>query len=326
VIAVKEGFLNAFAGGVGVKITVSSTPSAGVSFTFPSTAASYDSTGTGAGNPINPNWVRGGATSTTALTTSAVIDSTSTTASSLSVYYYINTETNAGPTTIEFLEIPVTVAVANNFTAPIPSTTFTYTVQLAPVQNAFTSSGGLTNLLAPRFADVIAGSGTLATVSGSSTTLMVPYASWQGIVGGYDTGLAVSNTTEDPGSTILGFTGAVANGGSMTFYFFPQDTTQPAFKYATSSLTATTGGLDASGNLLSGGTFVALLSQMFTKSTAVTGTATPGSSFTGYIIIQCNFTNAHGIFTVSNFVNITAQSGMMMVLSGTRAAPEKLQF
>lgn len=323
-ITIKEGFLSAFTKGVGVRIGVSATPPKGVSFNFPATATSYDSSG----GVVNPNWVRGTNTSQAATGSTTAITSSSTSASSLAVYYYVATDTAADPTNIEILEIPVTLASdPTSETFPIPSGTFTYVVSLAPVQGPYNTSGANSGkpdgLLVPRFQQLDVGPANLLTIVGSNTTLFIPYAYASTTANDFNTALAITNSTEDVGATILGFTGAVPQAGPVTFYLFPQNTTLPVFTYKT--IAGSPGsGLDASGNVASGGTYSVFLSQIFPLATPPTGsTAVLGNSFTGYMMIVTNFTNAHGIFVISNFTTLTAQSALMQVVSDRSVLPEK---
>jgi len=331
-IVVKEGFLAAFSKGVGVRITVSATPMKGVKFSFPATAASYDGTSTTA---INANWVRGLSTSQAATGTTATISSSSTSSSSLQVYYYVGTDGATSATTIEYLEIPVTIISDTTLeTFPLAAGTFTYTVSLAPVAGPYITDTSSADFgtprginLVPRFAALESAAANLVTITGSNSSLMVPYAYASQTPGDYNTAMAISNTSEDPGSTILGFTGAVPQSGTVTFYLFPQGaSTQPMFKYTTAA-GSPGAGLDATGNVVAGGTYSVFLNQILPLVTPPTGsTATLGSSFTGYIVIVPNFTNAHGTFVLSNFTNLTMQSGLMLVLSDRSVLPEKLVF
>ena len=127
--------------------------------------------------------------------------------------------------------------------------------------------------------------------------------------------MAIANTTEDPGATALGLTlGAVANAGPVTFYLFPQDPTLGMYSYKT--IAGSPGsGLDASGNVVSGGTYSVFLSQIFPLAATSAGTLYAGNNFTGYVMIVTSFTNGHGIFVISNFTTLTAQSSLMLVLS-----------
>jgi hypothetical protein len=312
-IVVKEGFGAAFTQGVGVRITVSATPPKGVTFSFPATASSYDSTGTTA---ALSNWICGGSTTTTGSGTIATISSTSTSASSLMVNYYVATDN--GDNNIDYLEIPVTVTSSPaSETFPLAARQFTYTVSLAPVVGAYPSSGIPYSAPAPRFAALESAAANLASISGRTTALLIPFAS---TLSGFDTALSVSNTTEDPGATLLGVaTAAAPQSGSVTFYFYPQSITLPVSSYTTVAASPGTG-LDTSGNIISGGTYTVFVSQLVPL-------ATPAlTSFSGYIIAVTNFTNAHGIFVISNFTTLTAQSSMMEVLSDRSVLPERIVY
>jgi hypothetical protein len=328
-IAIKEGFLAAFTKGVGVRITVSATPAKGVTFTFPATATSYDA----GGGVIDANWVRGVSTSQAATGTTYAISSSTTSTSSLQVYYYVATDTAADPTTIEYLEIPVTIASDPTVeTFPLPAGSFSYTVSLAPVQGPYNTSGANTGkpdgLLVPRFQALETPTTgiPIVTVAGSSTTMLIPYGYASKTAGDFNTAMAIINSSEDPGTTLLGFTGAVPQAGPITFYLFPQDSTLPMFTYKTVAGSPGSG-LDASGNVLAGGTYTVFLNQIFPLATPPTGsTAVLGNSFTGYVMIVTNFTNAHGIFVISNFTTLTAQSSLMLVLGDRSVLPERAGF
>lgn len=324
VIKVGEGFLGAWSKNVGVRIRVSATPPKGVTFAFPQTATSFDAASTASVN----SWVRGGSTSSTAATSGTTINSDSTSASLLSVYYYVATD--VGSTTVEALEIPVTVSVGSSANFPLPASVFTYTVTLAPVLGPYNTSGSNSGkpdgLPAPRFTELLEGPGTLAAIQGSSTTLLIPYGYASKTAGDFNTAMAIANTTEDPGLANLGFTGATPNAGPVTFYLFPMDTTLPMFTYKTVAGSPGSG-LDASGNVASGGTYSVFLSQIFPLATPPTGsTATLGNVFQGYVMIVTGFTNGHGIFVISNFTTLTAQSSLMMVLGNRTAFPEVVNF
>jgi len=326
VIKVGEGFLGAWSKNVGVRITVSATPPKGVSFSFPTTANSYDTSTTA--NTVVNNWVRGISTSTTGQTSAGSITSSSTSSSSLQMYYYVATDN--GSTTVETLEIPVTITVDTTTAVfPLPSTTFTYTVSLAPVQGPYNTSGSNAGnpvgLLAPRFAALEVGPANLMTIQGSSTALLIPYAFSSKTALQFNTAMAIANTTEDPGLSVLGFTGATPNAGPVTFYLFPQDNTLGMFTYKTVAGSPGTG-LDANGNVASGGTYAVFLNQIVPLAKDANGNTYTPTDFAGYVIIVTGFTNGHGIFVISNFTTLTAQSSLMLVLGSRNTFPEVVTF
>jgi len=324
IIKVGEGFLGAWSKDVGIRITVSAVPPKGVTFTFPLNANSYD-TSTTANTAVN-SWVRGGSTSSTAQTAAGVISSSSTASGALSMYYYVATD--IGSAVQETLEIPVAIAVdTTSASFPLASTTFTYTVSLAPVLAAYDKGVPINNK--PRFTALENGPATLVQVAGSSTLMLIPYAYASKTALDFNTAMAIANTTEDPGLSVLGFTGAVPQAGPVTFYLFPSNITTPAlpmFTYKTIAGSPGTG-LDTSGNVPSGGTYSVFLNQIFPVATPPTGsTATLGDFFQGYILIQTGFTNGHGMYVISNFTTLTTFSGSMYVLSNRASFPEAVTF
>src|SRR5262249_61597676 len=125
---------------------------------------------------------------------------------------------------------------------------------------------------------------------------------------GFNTGLAFANTTTDPGTTALGFAQAVRQTGGITFYFYPASGS--AFSYATKAGSPGTG-LDASGNVPTGGSYIVLLSQLLAAAGAP-------ADFSGYIVAICNYTNGHGLFEVFNNSGAFTQGAVMIVLPGSR--------
>lgn len=310
-VTVKEGFLAAWTPGVGVRVTLSSLPPKGVSINMPGTLTSYSLDADGNQVPastfLRGNSLGGGLSSTGTTITSSSKSST------LSQYYYVATD--AGDTVLETLPIVIT---ATSPTAtdvfPLPTLTITAAVSLAPIAPAFNSDGTLADLPIPRFDRLDSTAVNVLAITGRTTALLMPYVS---LGGGFDTGIAISNTTEDPGAALLGVAnGAFAQSGKITFYFFPQGaSTLPVITYQTSATSAGSG-LDANGSLVSGGTYVVLLSQLLAA-------AGQPATFNGYAIAVTQFTNAHGIFVLSNFTTF-GQSALMQVLSDRLSVPERL--
>jgi hypothetical protein len=312
-IEVKEGFLNAWGDpliktNAGIRITLSAAPPSGVTITFPATA-----TTNGAGTPVFTTIKSDG----TALGTTVEFTSTSTT---LVVYYRATSTTDA--TKQETLSIPVAIDTADA-DLPIPATTITYVVSLAPIGTAFDDGDVITDAnLIPRYAALDVGPATLLSTTASVTSLLVPFAQ-TATAAGYNTGFAIANTTADPGEA-AGITSPVTQSGTITFYFFPQlpspTGTQPAmFSYTTGASSPGTG-LNASGKLPAGSTYTVLLSQILADAGAP-------ADFAGYVFIVTNFTNAHCLYVVSNFTTFS-QGSLALVVEltedGIRISPEGL--
>jgi hypothetical protein len=122
---------------------------------------------------------------------------------------------------------------------------------------------------------------TFGASAAGQTTMIIPYALAN--IGSYDTGIALANTTKDAvfGTDAQG--AAPDTSGTLTFNFYPADGS------ASFSITPSTGfNLGAGGVLGSGNSFIGNLSSLLK---AGNNTA----PFQGYIIVQANFTHAHGI-------------------------------
>jgi len=317
-IRVTEGFLTAFGVTASadatqtistmVKVSLSSPPPAGVTLTFPNTAGT-------AASPSGPGGV-GNAFQIADCVTGATqgSDATFTSASTaLAVCYRVVNSTN--PQVLERLEIPVTAATSGSATLPIPSVTINVTATLAPIGPAFESDGSVLETPIPRYAEEQVGPATLAGVVGANTTLLIPFATTV-TAAGYDTGIALSNSTKDPGKSAMGVSPAIPQSGTVTFYFYPQAPATAGFTYTTKAGSPGVG-LDASGNLPSGSTYSVLLSQL------LAGAGQP-ADFTGYIFVISNFTNAHCLYVATNFAGF-AQGAMALVITGNRdAATESL--
>ncbi len=301
---VKEGFLGAY--GVTevtdptqthstmVRITLNSAPPSGVTLTFPG-VVSTDKV---------PNAFKTAAADGTVNGADVTITSASTV---LSVYYRVVVDTDL--TAIETLTVPITVATAAT-PRPIAATTITATATLAPIGTAFGTGGAVLTTPIPRYAAAEVGPGTIFTVVPGTTALMTPYVT---VGQGYDTGIAIANTTSDPGLAALGFKGAVSQSGKIKFYFYP--TVGSSFSYTTSSALPGVG-LDSTGSLASGRTYTVLLSALLEA-------AGGPSEFSGYLIIVTEFTNAHGECYISDFSGFTSRTSMHVIAGDRTVTPEQ---
>ena len=158
-----------------------------------------------------------------------------------------------------------------------------------PSQGAFTASSAgsaSSSLPIPRFADTSTPR-TIATINLCQTLLLFPYIT---TVTGFETGLAISNTTVD-------VSGTAAQSGSCTLSWFgnPSGTPNPA-----SSNTGT----------IAAGT-------TFTGQSSATNMA--GAGFTGYMFALCNFQFAHGYAAITDVgVRNILSSYLALVVNGGR--------
>jgi hypothetical protein len=195
----------------------------------------------------------------------------------------------ANDATQEAYKVPVYL-VASSGAVPAPAGAITATVSFAPI-------GASSNV--PNF---VSGSST-TTVNGSNftacnTTLLFPFVTNQL---GFDTGIAISNTSSDLLALKNGapINSVNAQSGTCSLNFFGDNA--PADAVVTSSVAT-------------GKTYAAAAS-----------TLAPG--FQGYAIAVCNFQYAHGFAYV--VYNLTQNNGAAMgylplVINGTRAATETL--
>jgi len=271
-VNILEGFLNAFVVNQQIGVTFAAVP-AGITLTIAATPIT-DTQGT----IFTPTFV-----------TPLVLTSAST---SLSAFWTVTSLGATADTTQETLTIPVVVGFTVPAVSPLPQGI----VQVASVDMFPKAGPGV--VAVPQYSGTSCqkGPATIATIVTASTNLLIPYAT---TLSGYDTGIAIANTTTDP------FTPQTKQDGTLTFWLFPTGGTP-------FSITPTTNGGLSGGVLKSGSEYVYLLSTLLSD-------AGKPTSFSGYIFIICNFTNAHGQYFISNFDSFT--NGALMLVTPVQAAP-----
>jgi hypothetical protein len=187
------------------------------------------------------------------------------------VWEVINTNPAAIDTINFGLFVSYTAAAATNSPAPgTMSVTFSYAPTPSGVGVGFTATTGSeasnlapTAYTIPRFSDALDITKTVATIAPCTSAMLFPYVI---NVNGFDTGIAIANTTSDPFST-------AAQAGTCSYYFYGSSapTVNP---FITPSIAT--------------GTDYANLASVLA----------PG--FSGYMIANCNFQYAHGFAFVSD--------------------------
>jgi hypothetical protein len=242
-----------------------------------------------------------------------------------------NSSPNANQTLITFSKTSLTTveSLQLNFVlsgtpgATLTAGTLTASVTMAPVGTGLDSNGNPTESGGnyPTFTEADLGPVTIGTIAVANTTLLVPYAV---VTGPYDTGIEIANTTADPFGVIGG--GATPTNGTLTFTLMPSNATRTG---AGTPITVTTSstklfgqGLDSSGNLDAGAVFTANVGADILPAAGVSA----ASGFFGYIWIQANFLDAHGVSFVYNGAGFTSASPVIVLpppgLAGsTRNAP-----
>jgi hypothetical protein len=168
------------------------------------------------------------------------------------------------------VEVPVVIAYRANTAAGLPGLgTMTAAASFAPISTVATQSA---TAPLPRFADTGAAR-NVVVINPCTTNLLFPFVSNQA---GFDTGIAIANTSKDP-------FGTSTQSGACTLNYYgagPDGAAAPSPQ--TSSVIAA--GDVAVFTLSAGGSHGI--------------TATPG--FQGYIIAQCRFQYAHGFAFISD--------------------------
>jgi len=204
---------------------------------------------------------------------------------------------NTNPAQIDTVAFSVYINYSASPATNTPSapSTISVTMSFAPTPsgNLFTSSstsgaGASSVLTIPRFSDSLDITKSLASFSICTTALLYPYVI---NVNGFDTGLAIANTTTDP-------FGTTAQVGTCTLNFY--GSTAPAAAFVTPSVAT--------------GTVYANLAS----------TLAPG--FSGYMIAVCNFQYAHGFAFVSDVGarNLAMGYLALVIPSTSRSAAEAL--
>jgi hypothetical protein len=222
--------------------------------------------------------------------------------------------------------ITLTCTTVATTVTPLASANVTLVVSAAPCTTPTGSTatttgctaggaGALTSLPAavvPRYAasNKPANAIIVLTIAPATTTMLIPYAiclpGATASAVSYDTGIAISNSTLDPFGAALG--GAVPQNGTITYNFFPSKATPFSFTTGDTGTPAGNGGLTS--GVLNAGDSYSVLTCDLVKAAGKT-------SFTGYIFITANFTNAHGIAYISTSFGPTTQTAATAFTSAT---------
>ena len=225
----------------------------------------------------------------------------------------VNFTGNLDLTAVDVLWLSCTSISSGSATLPLPSAPVTVQAEMGPLGTALSSTGGaLTGLatgLIPRYQDTPQPAAGLPVIlfPPSQTTLLITYAV---VVPGFNTGIAISNTTNDPFGASGG--GATPTAGTIVFSLFKNDGTVKQFTTA---------------NVAPGTTYAANLSDIISSAGA-------GATWSGYIFAQANFPQAHGAATIyetatgaaalSTPTLVVTSSANQVTLANPRVSPEAL--
>jgi hypothetical protein len=188
------------------------------------------------------------------------------------------------PFSLEYADVPFVVSYAANLSAnapiglPQPSVIATYAAGFAPFYSTSAATLASSSLPIPRF--VFTGAATnLFGIVKCSCNLLFPYVTQ---APGYDTGIAVANTTADPygtanqfGGVQMWYYGTLSNGGAAP---------------GTQCTNVASPGTCPSTTTVAAGQ---VLTYTLYNGSAQWGLDNRGASFTGYMIVQTQFQYCH---------------------------------
>jgi hypothetical protein len=177
---------------------------------------------------------------------------------------------NTNPNTTETFRFAVYVSYSANVAqnSPLPGTS-TVNLSFAPTA---TSGAASSSLSIPRFAGDSSAARNILTINICRTILLYPYITNQA---GFDTGLTIANTSQDPYTTGSNATGAQSGSCKLTYYG------------GTTAAPTTPPGPSDTGNIAAGTVWVNTLQTI-------------APNFQGYMFAVCNFQFAHGFAFISD--------------------------
>jgi len=177
---------------------------------------------------------------------------------------------NTNPNTNEQFKFAVYVTYSANVAqnSPLPGTS-TVNLSFAPTA---TSGAASSTLSIPRFAGDSSAARNVLTINICRTILLYPYITNQA---GFDTGLTIANTSQDPYTTGSNATGAQSGSCKLTYYG------------GTTAAPTTPPGPSDTGNIPGGTVWVNTLQTI-------------APNFQGYMFAVCNFQFAHGFAFISD--------------------------
>jgi len=221
------------------------------------------------------------------------------------VYYSIVGSVDAG--VIDVMKIPFTATTS--IAPPLTGGRVTVAASFAPIGSAFDDAGNVLATPLPRYAAKDVDGGQIITVGSNNTALLFTHVL---NILDFNSGFAIANTTTDPDGAFA--TPATRQAGAITFNFYPAASGN-AISYRTKAGSPGSG-LDGSGQVPSGRTYLVLLSELLAAAGAP-------ADFQGYVIVVTEFSNAHAISFVLDAGHIV-QAQAALVMQDSRDPVESL--
>ncbi len=192
--------------------------------------------------------------------------------------------------TLEFVDVPFVVSYSSNLSAnapiglPQPNVIATYAAGFAPFYSTSAATLASSSLPIPRF--VFTGAATnLFGIVKCSCNLLFPYVTQ---APGYDTGIAIANTTADPYGTTNQF-------GAVQMWYYGSLTNGGAAPGTQCTNTASPGTCPGTTTVGAG----QVLTYTLYNGSAQWGLDNRGAGFTGYLIAQAQFQYCHAFGFIS---------------------------
>ncbi len=196
----------------------------------------------------------------------------------------------ADPFSIEFANVPLVVAYAANLAQNLPQPGVTAQVagSFAPFYSTASAHNPSSTLPIPRFVPGLVPT-NLYSISKCACNILFPYVAASG---GYDTGIAIANTSLDPGGSILGggaTYGASPQAGTVQFWYYGTGANNSAPPGTQCTNTTTPGACPGTTTVPAGQVLTYVLSSGSTQ----WGLDNRANGFVGYIIAQAQFQYCH---------------------------------
>jgi hypothetical protein len=198
----------------------------------------------------------------------------------------------ADPFSIEQASVPLIVAFASNLASnlPAPGVTAQAAGSFAPFYTTAAAGNPATSVLpVPRFVPGLTPQ-NIFSISKCACNILFPYVA---SVGGFDTGIAVANTSLDPGGTILGggpLFGASPQAGSVEFWYYGSGSNGTGAPPATQCTNTASPGTCPGTTTIPPGQ---VLTYVLSTGSATWGLDNRANGFVGYIIAQAQFQYCH---------------------------------
>ncbi|HEY7333659.1 MAG TPA: hypothetical protein VH639_02155 [Bryobacteraceae bacterium] len=197
----------------------------------------------------------------------------------------------ADPFSIETASVPLVVAFASNLAQnlPTPGVTAQAAGSFAPFYTTAAAGNPSSTLPVPRFTPGLSPQ-NIFSISKCACNILFPYVA---SVGGFDTGIAVANTSLDPGGTILGggpTFGASPQSGAVEFWYYGSGSNGTGAPPATQCTNTTSPGTCPGTTTVNAGQ---VLTYVLSTGSTTWGLDNRANGFVGYIIAQAQFQYCH---------------------------------